>query len=801
MLTRIGALIALLAFAVLACGGGQPAATPEPGREAPPVATEEGPAVAASEPEGSQAPPGLVREIPPCTLIEGASVDPCNGSGPLATAEGGSSIFPSEPRSVRSLLDGGRGLLTTKHLVVRGTYMPNTVRCLADDTESFASYVGFEDTSLPGGVTEIRCFADVRVNAYLLGSGPSTLTVMVETFDTWLSKPSSNYISESWLRAYEVDTFALMVEEWRALLEDALLEGWDGHSGFPFSPNIAVRDGGIDGVEQVIWLYPSYDVSVEAWATDLHRNWSVERKDDGTVVAVHPHRHIYAQLVTAEEYAALLPKLEMSLAALTTAITTADTARRTENGGRIGADADLPDLVDAADELDDYLTDVGAYSDDRPRTPIDPPPACGLVVSNQTDNQGLMADCLALLAGKDTLRGTATLNWDTGTAIASWDGITTSGTPTRVTKLELPSESLTGSLPADLGRVVGLTHLDLSGNTLTGEIPFELIYLKDLKVLKLTGNSFTGCLPLILKDNIPTNNDLASLNLLYCRPPAPENVSTGAATETGIPLSWDAVSNASKYRVEYREGDSGDWTLASDTVTGTTHTVEGLQCGREHQFRVGAYGSGTLYATAWSEPSAPLKASTAACTPPVFGSASYSFSVMGDAAVGAAVGTVSAADAEGDTVTYAIAAGNGDGKFAIGESTGAITVAGDLTTAVGASFTLTVQATGESGDAATVPVTIAVTKACSGGTAAPNPATNPGLVSDCKTLLGLKSTLAGDAALNWSADQAMTAWDGVAVRGSPSRVARLNLQRKGLTGSVPPELGELAGLSTLDLSM
>ena len=517
----------------------------------------------------------------------------------------------------------------------------------------------------------------------------------------------------------------------------------------------------------------------------------MERKDDGTVVAVHPDRHEYASLVdngylTAEEYAALLPKLELSLADLTTAITTADTARRAENGGRIGSDTNLPDLVDAANELDDYLTDVGAYSDDRPRTPIEPPPACGLVVSDQVNNQGLMRDCFALLAGKDTLQGTATLNWDTGTAMADWDGITTGGTTTRVTKLELPDESLTGKLPASLGRVVGLTHLDLSGNSLTGEIPFELIYLKDLKVLKLTGNSFTGCLPLILKDNIPTNNDLASLNLLYCQPPAPGNVSTGAATETGIPLSWDTVSNAGKYRVEYREGGSGDWTLADDTLTGTTHTAEGLRCGSEYQFRVSAYGSGTVYAAAWSEPSASLTAPTAACTPPAFGSTSYSFSVMGDAAVGAAVGTVSAVDAEGDTVTYAITGGDEDGHFAIGGSTGAITLAGDLSAAVGTSFTPTVEAVDESGGAATVTVTIAVTKGCSGGTAVPNPAANPGLVADCNTLLRLRDALAGDETLNWSVDQAIDRWDGVTVRGVTGRVTKLFRQPEQLAGCPSP---------------
>ena len=33
---------------------------------------------------------------------------------------------------------------------------------------------------------------------------------------------------------------------------------------------------------------------------------------------------------------------------------------------------------------------------------------------------------------------------------------------------------------------------------------------------------------------------------------------------------------------------------------------------------------------------------------------------------------------------------------------------------------------------------------------APNPSTNPDLVEDCKTLLGLQGALAGTATLNWS---------------------------------------------------
>ena len=89
---------------------------------------------------------------------------------------------------------------------------------------------------------------------------------------------------------------------------------------------------------------------------------------------------------------------------------------------------------------------------------------------------------------------------------------------------------------------------------------------------------------------------------------------------------------------------------------------------------------------------------------------------------------------------------------------------------------------------------------CSSGTAVPSPGNNPGLVADCKTLLGLKSALAGTATLNWGVGRAMGTWDGVSLGGTPRRVTRLALGRKGLTGSIPSETGSLTALSRLWLS-
>ena len=155
-------------------------------------------------------------------------------------------------------------------------------------------------------------------------------------------------------------------------------------------------------------------------------------------------------------------------------------------------------------------------------------------VANPSANPDLVAGCETLLGLKDMLRGTATLDWNATSSISTWEGVTTGGAPGRVTRLELANEGLDGSIPSELGRLSGLTHLDLSGNSLTGEIPVELGSPSNLAVLRLSGNSLTGCIPVVLMS--VATNDLSSLDLLYCRPPAPGNLSAG--TPERRPSPW-----------------------------------------------------------------------------------------------------------------------------------------------------------------------------------------------------------------------------------------------------------------------
>ena len=119
----------------------------------------------------------------------------------------------------------------------------------------------------------------------------------------------------------------------------------------------------------------------------------------------------------------------------------------------------------------------------------------GAAVPDPSNNPGLVRDCAILLAAKDTLRGTATLDWNASTAVAEWTGITVAGTPPRVLRVVVTDGGLEGTIPVALGGLEELQHLRLGNNALTGTIPAELGRLSKLRVLNLSGNELTGPLP------------------------------------------------------------------------------------------------------------------------------------------------------------------------------------------------------------------------------------------------------------------------------------------------------------------
>ncbi len=427
------------------------------------------------------------------------------------------------------------------HLAFRGTVRPGSVRCewggiartITQREEAIRFWLGMDGSeALPspsqvesrfmasvnrmgpslqdtmrssllalarGGLTTeystLTCFADYTAQEYLLGAGPSVLTIGYGIPETALSY-------SLYRQTHASGKFGDQV---------LISEGEHQASLIRRIGGVESQLGGIvESRESVVFLSPMgahNAIAVEAWQAVAQ--WDLQTDDD---------------VVNAVRYGAdeTDPEYTQTLANLKTRVTTA-----------AAADDFADDRIANVSGLTQYYRDIGAYGDITPDdgstatfTPAQPPPAMtcagGTAVTGPAVNRGLVHDCQALLSARDDLRATASLNWAADTVISSWTGVTTGGTPSRITGLALASQSLDGSIPAELGTLFELTSLDLSSNSLTGAIPHELGWLFNLSALKLSGNSLTGCIPIALQ-NVAVN-DLASLNLLYCQPPAPGSV-------------------------------------------------------------------------------------------------------------------------------------------------------------------------------------------------------------------------------------------------------------------------------------
>ena len=101
---------------------------------------------------------------------------------------------------------------------------------------------------------------------------------------------------------------------------------------------------------------------------------------------------------------------------------------------------------------------------------------------------------VALYNSTDGANWTDNTGWmgEVGTE-CSWFGVfCDSGS---VFSLFLKINSLTGTIPSELGDLPGLAILNLNGNSLSGSIPTELGNLSNLEGLNFYGNSLSGTIP------------------------------------------------------------------------------------------------------------------------------------------------------------------------------------------------------------------------------------------------------------------------------------------------------------------
>ena len=230
--------------------------------------------------------------------------------------------------------------------MVRGQYIPGTVRCANRNILRFHPYFTVETREYENGLGFVRCFADLQVVDYIVGSGPSILTVLAQ-----------------WALYWDTTLTAAQAEASRRSTERALVNGGSA------SRLREVPSGGIAGVEAVFFLGPTYDASIEAW--EPFTIWDVERRADGTVIAVHPERSRWQD---KDDYKKKYrSQVEMTLPAFKAAAQAAHQARLADYGGRIDADEDLPQLVTDANNLHALHVETGNVNHpDGP--PVQPPP-------------------------------------------------------------------------------------------------------------------------------------------------------------------------------------------------------------------------------------------------------------------------------------------------------------------------------------------------------------------------------------------------------------------------------------------
>ena len=465
----------------------------------------------------------LTDEIPACSPIEGLpGVDPCVPDGRLGydswetlLASGRPKGDGTVPPTIREYLDQDGRIDRAAHAVVRGTFQSGTVRCIADTLHVGVPYAEADWAGEPAS----KCFGDFNVRGYILGSGPSKVTLQIYQYP-FVMDP--------------IEVYRHGFEELDAPAGKAL--GWfsAGYS-WRMRPGDGLEDGDLFNREMILFLSPSFSISHEAWAVE--ELWGMERDEDGTVYAVHPDRNSYRNYSPGDKdrYLLFRDQLEIPLETFTAQVATAHQTRLTEYSGRIGPEdnqyripgAAMPMFQTDLNLLESHYRAIGAYDD---FTPAQPPAPCasGAVKEDPIEGSGepvygwITLDCINLLYAKEELRGE--LNWAAETDIYDWGGLTI-GTYTKgdlsldyITAVNVSDLGLTGTISPAFGRVYGLTELDLRDNNLTGEIPEELATLEGLQTLKLSGNNLSGCIPHRLA-SVP-NTDLPQVGLAYCEPQA-----------------------------------------------------------------------------------------------------------------------------------------------------------------------------------------------------------------------------------------------------------------------------------------
>ncbi|MEM7127847.1 MAG: leucine-rich repeat domain-containing protein [Chloroflexota bacterium] len=258
-------------------------------------------------------------------------------------------------------------------------------------------------------------------------------------------------------------------------------------------------------------------------------------------------------------------------------------------------------------------------------------------------------ECQSLVTLYERTDGANWLNqadWLSTTTPCTWHGVTCY--VGRVTKLDLQSNQLSGTIPAEVGNLSVLEELLLFNNQLSGEIPVELGNLSALQQLWLAVNQLTGPIPTELgnltnlvalrleynglNETMPTSltqlvnlhtapynglnvgynrltaSDSALVNFLREKDPdwdqtqtvPPTNVDVTIQSIGSIELTWTPIAyqdNGGAYEIGVATTAGGPYTLHGSTIdkTAMSYLASKLEPGTSYYFvvrsRTPAHGS------------------------------------------------------------------------------------------------------------------------------------------------------------------------------------------------------------------
>ena len=400
------------------------------------------------------------------------------------------------------------------------------------------------------------------------------------------------------------------------------------------------------------------------------------------------------------------------------------------------------------------------------------------------------------------------------------------GKLTELTILQLSRNELTGAIPSELGNLTKLTRLRLDNNQLTGAIPEELAYLANLRRIYLDGNQFTGCVPTGLLD--VERGDLDSLDLPTCAPG--QHCTNGIAVpnrddRSGL-LDDCVVLMSSKDALQGTK--ALDWSYGS--YIGDWHGITVGDLNRVSVLKLsGSFIDGIIPSELGELPSlqtldlrdhavsgsippelgklSSLKKLLLVNTPDLKGEipdelgelSSLQFMYISETGLTGRIPT-ELGNLRSLTLlnlTRNKLSGTIPATLLHLENLESLGLGGNQITGCVPADLLTLKAS----DLASLELpTCTQEQLCADDITVPGHANNPGLVSDCAVLIPGRDTLRGTADLNWKYGLPIDDWEGVTVGPGTNRVVKLDLRNKGLTGSVPPELGGLTQLRVLNLA-